>query len=202
MKKITTFIFLMVMISCNKNQSYTDNEQIRKKETRIIIQTLINSTAETTLPICTSLKKLTIKTDLKEQNKIKDSVSIIKLAPIGNILSQNNEIFIEKLLVVKSVFNQKDSLNFVSQNFCLSNLYIPKSISKSAKTISLEELKSQKINAQYMIISIPIFSSDNKKAYVEIDYYSKNRNFGMSFFLQKIGEKWKVVYSRGNWSAC
>lgn len=202
MKKITTFIFLIVMISCNKNQSCTDNEQIRKTETSIIIQTLIDSTAETSLPICTSLKKLNIRTDLKEQNKIKDSVSIIKLAPIGNIISQNTEIFIEKLIVVKSVFNQKDSLNFVSQNFCLSNLYIPKNISKSAKTISLDELKNQKINTQYMMISIPIFSSDNMKAYVEIDYYSKNRNFGESFFLVKIGEKWKVVYSRGNWSAC
>jgi hypothetical protein len=84
----------------------------------------------------------------------------------------------------------------------LSYLFIPKNISKRAKTIFLTELKNQKINTEYIIISIPIFSSDNKKAYVEIDYYSKNRNFGESFFLEKIGEKWKVVYRLGNWSAC
>nr|WP_315151221.1 hypothetical protein [uncultured Flavobacterium sp.] len=202
MKKITTFLFFIAIISCNKNQSCNEHEQIRKIETSIIIQTLIDSTAKTSLPICTSLKKLNIRTDLKEQNKIKDSVSIIKLPPKEDILSQNTEVFIEKLLVGKSIFNQKDSLNFVAQNFCLPKLYIPKNISKRVKTISLTELQSQKLNTEYIIVSIPIFSNDNKKAYVEIDYYSKNRNFGESFFLEKIGEKWKVVYRFGNWSAC
>jgi hypothetical protein len=202
MKKITTFLFLIAIISCNQNQSCNNNEQIRNTETSNIIQTLIDSTAKTSLPICTSLKKLNIRTDLKEQNNIKDSESIIKLPPKEDILFQNKEIFIEKLLVVKSIFNQKDSLNFVSQNFCLPNLDIPKNISKRAKIISLAELKNKKINPEYIIISIPIFSSDNKKAYVEIDYYSKKRNFGESFFLEKIGEKWKVVYRFGNWSAC
>lgn len=202
MKKIITFLLLIVIFSCNKNQSCRDIEKIRKIETTNIIQTFIDSTSKTSLPICTSLKKLTIRTDLKAQMKIQDSKVAIKLLPKEDLISKNSEIFIEKLLTTNSIFNQKDSLNFVTQNFYLPNFYIPKEISKRTKTISLSELKRQKTTTGYIIISIPIFSSDNKKAYVEVDYYSKNRNFGESYFLEKNGEKWKIVYSLGYWSSC
>ena len=68
--------------------------------------------------------------------------------------------------------------------------------------MSLSKLKNDNITNEFIIFSIPIFSSDNKKAYIEIDIYSKMYRHGESYFLEKNKGKWRVIYSATNWSAC
>lgn len=206
MKKITIFLLLLISISCNKKQSCNDNKKAREIETANIIKTLINSTTENTLPICTNLKKLNVRTDLKIQMKNKDSIAIIKLPPKKDIISQNTEVFIEKLLKTKynnkTFFDKRDSLNFVEQNYSLNSNLVPKKICEKTKTVSLAKLKSENSNIEYIIISNPIFSSNNKKAYIEIDKYTKIYRHGESLFLEKIGKTWKIIHVAKNWSAC
>jgi len=199
MKKIITFFLLIVIISCNKSQGCDDTQKIREIETANIIGSFNYNKGS--LPICITLKKLNIRTDLKAERNRNDSMVIVKLPPKEDLLSRNTELFIEKLLD-SNFFNQSDSLNFVQQNYCLSHYSIPNEISEKVKTISLATLKNQKEKNEYIIMSIPIFSIDNKKAYIEIDTYAKDYKHGESFYLEKNGEKWKVIYIVNNWNQC
>jgi hypothetical protein len=200
MKKIIVFLILPIIFSCNRNQNC--NEKIRNTETIQIIQTI--SGEGVSLPICTNLKKLNIRTDLQETQKNSEPSKIISVPIKEKSIFQNTEIMIEKILWAKyngkRFFNKKDSLNFVQQNHCLENYRIPKDTLKRINTISLATLENKKSHHNFVILSTPIFSSNNKKAYVEIDTYSKERH-GESIYLEKIENKWKVIFIDRNWYA-
>ena len=193
MKKVAVFLLLIMTISCNNRQNCDDNIKIREIETNNIILTLIDSTSENIFPICTSLKKLNIRTDFN----VKKKKVIIKLPPKTDLISVNSDVFIETLLQTnyrgKAFFDKNDSLNFVEQNYCLNSKLISDELFKKIKTISLTELKDEKSNFEYIIISNPIFSSDNKKAYIEVDTKSVGCIYGSSYFLEKQGETWKII---------
>jgi hypothetical protein len=137
MKKVAAFLILIMTISCNNRQNCNDNIKIREIETNNILLTLIDTTSENIFPICTSLKKLNIRTDFN----VKKKKVIIKLPPKTDLISNNSDVFMEKLLQTnyngKTFFDKNDSLNFVEQNYCLNNKLISKEISKKIKTVSL-----------------------------------------------------------------
>lgn len=206
MKNILLLIILFI-VSCNNEKS---QELIRQKESINIIQTIIQEKGieivqdlgnDNKIQICLNLKKIIINAKCFEDIKANNKLIVIKF-PKKSFTNQG-EVCIEKIYKSKPINNSffliKDSLNILNQNEILKELKIPNSITQNFKTVELtENLKTAK---KYIQFSIPIFSKDNTKAYLESDYYSDNENsYGNSIYLEKKNGKWKIKYIEGNWS--
>jgi hypothetical protein len=192
-------------MGCSKNDcSY--NEKIRKIETEKIIETFLREkyieNSKNSDAVCNNFKKLKINSEsiYKEPT---NKVTIIKLPPSLPRILQNTEIYIEMLLNANlkgnKIFNSKDSINFVEQNNCFFKYTLPEKISKKLKTIPVSEIDKAD---NYIILSIPIFSEDNQKAYVEIDCYRKELQFGVSAYLEKKDNLWKIIDTKEIWTKC
>lgn len=205
MKNILLLIILFLSsCNCKKNQDF-----IRQKETINIIQTLIEQKGfemasdfptEKELSICLNLKKIIINTKCFEETKADNKITLIKL-PEKSFTNQE-EVCIEKIYKSKPINNSffliKDSLDIANQNGNFKTFKIPKSIIQKFKTVELT--KNLKITEKYIQFSIPIFSKDNTKAYLEFDHYSKNDSYGKSIYLEKKEGKWKIKYIERNWN--
>ena len=201
------FLIILFLVSCNSEKS---QEFIRQKESIKIIQTLIEEKGlemvrdlrnGNKLPICLNLKKNIINAKCFEDINANNKLIVVKL-PEKSFTNQG-EICIEKVCKSKPINNSffllKDSLNILNQNQTLKELKIPKSITQGFKTV--ESTENLKITEKYIQFSIPIFSEDNTKAYLEFDYYSDNENsYGNSIYLEKKNGKWKIEYIKGNWN--
>jgi hypothetical protein len=204
MKKFLIFLTLLV-VSCNKNDC-TTSEKIRKIETDRIIETFFEQNHfennKDAYAVCISFKKLKINTESLYAKPTK-KIQIIKLPTHLSKILQNTEVYIEKLLNAnlkgEKIFKFKDSTNFVEQNNCFFKYTVPKNIAGKIKTIPVSKIENA---TDYMIFSIPIFSEDNKKAYMEIDYYSKELPHGQSVYLEKKDTIWKVIYTKNIWVKC
>lgn len=203
---ILGFIFLGLFFWLGSKKR---EELIREKESIIIIQTLLEEKGlemvqglytEQKLPICLNLKKNIVNTKCFEETKINDEIVEIPL-PEKSFTSPAG-VCIEKIYrsrpIDNSFFLKNDSLDIVKQNETIKALKIPKSITQKFKTVELTE--SLKIVEKYIQFSIPIFSKDNTKAYLEFDYYSSNENSsGISLYLEKDNGKWKIKDIERNW---
>lgn len=197
-------LFFLILLSCNSKKN---EELIREKESITIIQTLLEEKGlemindfrtEQKLPICLNLKKVIVKTKCTEE--VNDEISIIKLPERS--FTNPAEVCIEKIYKPKSIDNsfflKNDSLNIVNQNKTFNAFKIPKSITQKFKTVELS--KNLKITEKYIQFSIPIFSKDNTKVYLEFDHHSDNeKSYGNSIYLEKVNGKWKIKYIEGNW---
>ena len=200
-------LFVLTLLSCNTKKN---EDLIREKESIIIIQTLIEEKGlemvsdfrtEKELPICLNLKKVIVKTKCFEETKANYKITVIKF-PEKSFTNQA-EVCIEKIYksrpINNSFFLKNDSLNIVNQNETFKAFKIPKSITQKFKTVELT--KSLKITEKYIQFSIPLFSKDNTKAYLEFDHYSDNENsYGKSIYLEKVNGKWKIKYIERNWA--
>ena len=203
MKKITIFLILIIT-GCSKNDCST-NEKIRKIETDKILETFIKQNrienSKDSYAVCSSFKKLKISTEDIYAKPTKPSV--VKLPPRLPIILQNTEIYIQMLLNAnlkgEKIFNIKDSINFVKQNNCFLKYTLPQKISKKLKIIPVSEIDKAE---DYIILSIPIFSEDNKKAYMEVDCYQKELPYGISVFLEKKENIWQVIHTKDIWVKC
>jgi hypothetical protein len=98
-----------------------------------------------------------------------------------------------------SFFLKKDLDNIIKQNNGLEKFNIPKNITKKFKTV--EYSKKIAVANEYIQFSIPIFSKDNKKAYLEYDKHTGNENsYGKSLYLEKINGKWKIKFWEKLWA--
>lgn len=203
MKKITIFLVLIIT-SCNKTDC-SDNEKIRKIETDKIVETFIKQNyidnSKDSYAVCNSFKKLKISTEDIYAEPTRPSV--VKLPPRLPIILQNTEIYIQMLLKAnlkgEKIFSSRDSINFAEQNNCFLKYTLPRKISKKLKTISVSKIDKTE---GYIILSIPIFSEDNKKAYMEVDCYRKELPYGISVFLEKKENVWQVIHTKDIWVKC
>ncbi|WP_281234328.1 hypothetical protein [Flavobacterium gelatinilyticum] len=192
------------MTSCAKNDC-VNNEKIRKIETDKIVETLLKQkhigNSKDSYAVCSSFKKLKINTESIYTDSTK-KIEIVKLPKRLPRIYENSEIYIEKLLNAnfngEKIFKNKDSLNFVEQNNCFLNYRLPKTTSGKVKTISVSKIEKAE---DYLILSIPIFSKDNKKAYIQMDYYPKRYQYGISVYLEKKDNVWKITTSKEHWSS-
>lgn len=198
MKKITIFLILIIT-GCNKNDC-SSNEKIRKIETDKILETLLQQkyieNYKDSYTFCISLRKLKINTESLYTDSTK-KIKTVKLPRIGPKILENAEINIENILEVnlngEKFFNFNDSISFVEQNNCFLEYTLPEKVSRKVKTISVFQAEKDE---NFIILSIPIFSEDNKKAYMKIDYYPKRYQYGTSIYLAKTDSVWKVKLSK------
>jgi hypothetical protein len=77
------------------------------------------------------------------------------------------------------------------------------STKKNYKLVMLKNILSDRkknINYEYFHFSIPLFSCDQKTAYIELDYQSKGiYGEGMSYILKKTNNKWTIIRVLSRW---
>lgn len=186
-------------------------EEIRKAETINIIKDLLEQEemnfvsdfpSKEELPICINLKKVIVRTNCFEKVKNTDVITTVKL-PVRTFLSEG-EVCIEQLYSSKPIkdgfFMLKDSSDIVNQKNCNQSVIIPRDIVKNFKTVVYSD--KTPIAKRYVQFSFPIFSKDNKRAYVEFDHHSTLERYGNGLLLEKINGKWKIVEILRGWNAC
>jgi len=103
----------------------------------------------------------------------------------------------------KMFFSKKDSLNIMAQSLNSQKIEIDKIILDKLNSTTFEkEMIKLKNGKQYNFyeMKVPVFSLDNQKAYVELDYRCGGLcGGGKAIFLEKIKGKWKIVEKRTTW---
>lgn len=212
-KSIIKLILLLFILSCNtkyESEKSSDKDIIlnekqispqRVEDINLIVNAIIIQDSLEILKsddhsnfLSTELRKLPI--DIPERQ---DNGLIPPPAPgriyLSEILNDviNNEVF----------FSTKDSSNLIAQNSNPSKFEIDKSVLKNINfTTTDKEVKKQKKEDFYRFyaMTIPIFSLDNKKAYVELDYHCGTLcGYGNAIYLKKIRGKWIIVEKVKTW---
>lgn len=202
MKKIilyTVIIFAFCNCQNKKEKTSVAAEQIKDINEiveAIIIQDSLDvfSKSEDSTMFCSELRKLKIHIPEKIENGL-----IPPPPPRG--------IYITTLLSEKIIgerFSSKDSLFILEQNSNPEKLKIEKNLLSKLNSITIEKAlikrkKSEKLFTFYKM-TIPIFSIDRQKAYVELDHHCSGLcGSGLAIYLKKINGKWQIIEKRQTW---
>ncbi len=196
---IFTFLFLL---SCKNSESKTELETSKVNDINQIVQVVIIEDSLNILKngtdtrmFCEELTKLTVYVPEKTQN------GEIPPPPPPSF----KEVSIEYLLHYRKsfYFNTKDSLNLLKQNSNPEKFKIEKNLAeKINQTTREKEINKKKMGKPFDFyeMTIPIFSLDNQKAYLELNHHCGSLcGGGMSIYLRKINGKWKIVDKRQTW---
>jgi hypothetical protein len=199
MKRITYYAVLFIVFSCcqNKKEKTNTNSEsitnINEIVEAIIIQDSLDvfSKSKDSPMFCSELRKLNISIPEKNENGL-----IPPPPPRG--------IYITTLLSEKIIgerFSAKDSLFILEQNSNPEKLKIEKKLLSKLNSIAKEEalIKSKKLFTFYEM-TIPVFSIDKQKAYVELDHHCSGLcGSGKALYLKKINGKWKIIEKWQTW---
>ncbi|WDF48474.1 hypothetical protein PQ459_08345 [Chryseobacterium sp. KACC 21268] len=195
MKKLLTLFLLLILIGCSKSKF--DIEE-RNEDISSIIKTVIETDS------------LNVSKNNPENNKIVQFLKKVKVVlpnPDKNIISPPNrdareldEIYNSKS---ERVFSKNDSLYLLSQNTNPDSLEISNKLKVKYNYSQLSKILKDRDNGnyyQYYEFEIPLFSKDNKTAYIELNYHSKGYfGKGIAYILKKENDKWKVVDRTLTW---
>ncbi|MFD2910243.1 hypothetical protein ACFSX9_16045 [Flavobacterium ardleyense] len=203
MRIIFIILFICLLFAnCKKNNSEFNNSEI--KEINDIVKIVIledslnvlKSESESKM-FCENLIKLNIYIPEKR----KENEPIHPLSPSFNNVSIENLIYYK--IENKMFFTNTDSLFLLKQNLKPNELKIENKIIKKLNVTSKKiELEKKKIGKSYNYyeMTIPAFSKDNQKAYLELNHYCGNLcGSGKSIYLKKVNGKWKIVDKRRTW---
>lgn len=202
MKRITFYTVLFIAFSCSQNKKEKPNTNsesitnINEIVEAIIIQDSLDvfSKSKDSPMFCSELRKLNISIPEKNENGL-----IPPPPPRG--------IYITRLLSEKIIgerFSAKDSLFILEQNSKPEKLKIEKKLLSKLNSITIEEAlikrkKSKKLFTFYEM-TIPVFSIDRQKAYVELDHHCSGLcGSGLAIYLQKINGKWQIIEKWQTW---
>ena len=184
-------LFIFILIACNNNKSKEKQLLPDKKDINEIVKVIIEKKhLRADVPFVAELNKNIILSSNYASNAPR---------PIGSILI--NDVLKIKLNKV-NFFAKTDSLYILYQNSIFKTFRIDGTASKYVTLISsnqiLKDRKLEKVTRFYNM-SIPIFSADNKKAYVELDFSCPLCGSGTALFLIKVNEKWTIVKEENLW---
>jgi hypothetical protein len=200
MKKIILICIFLMISGCKdkgketKLASFTDRDISEIVETILIQDSLpVFKNDKNSKSLCVELIKINIEIPVKRENN---------LPPIPF-----NNITINKLLSLKieneRFFLSTDSIYLTSQNseqkiFSLEQ----KVVAKINSTTNEKEISKQKRGEKYEFyeMTIPLFSKDRTKAYVELNHYCGSLcGSGKAILLSKINGKWSIVDKYRTW---
>ncbi|EKT3966161.1 hypothetical protein NTJ12_001216 [Flavobacterium psychrophilum] len=205
MKNILLILLVSFSLTKCKNNSETKFDSSKIKDINEIVKTVI---LEDDLNVLKNEKESKmfceelIKLDIYIPEKRKDNEPIPPPPP-----PSFNDISIENLLYYKieneMFFTSNDSLYLLQQNLNPQKLKIETEVvEKINLTTKEKEGNKRKIGESYNFyeMTIPVFSSDNQKAYLELNHYCGGLcGSGKSIFLKKINSKWKIVDKWRTW---
>ena len=203
MKK--TFFYILIslnFLSCKNPNENIEFDDFKENEIFDIVESIIIQDSLRIIKngkdkryLLESLKKLVIIIPEKE----KSGIETIPLPFFNNVEVKN---LVGRKINDKIFFTEKDSLNIINQNENPENLKLHQRILNKINSISYEEAKPKynKENLDLYEMSIPIFSSNNKKAYVQLNNHCGSLcGEGIEIFLEKINGKWKIIYKQRTW---
>lgn len=192
MNKNILFITLLLLVACANEHAKkalpspgkTDIEEIVKV---IVLQDSLNNTG---IPLSQDLTKINL--------ELKDCDTI---SPIGHESLNINRLLRDQL-DNHYFFAKRDSSDLVSQNkiiksFKLDSLFLK--IIKLTNNKQVQGLRKAGEFARYYEITLPLFSSDGKKAWVELNDYCPLCGYGLTIFLEKIRGHWTILHQAQNW---
>lgn len=195
MKKLSTIFLLLILIGCSKSEF---NIQERNEDINSIVATIIETDSINVLknnPENNQIVQFLKKVKIVLPNTNKDII-----APINN-----DEIILDKIYNSKfeRAFSKNDSLYLLSQNFNPDSLEISNKLKEKYNYSELSNIFKDRDGGkyyQYYEFEIPLFSKDNKTAYVEMNYHSESYfGKGIAYILKNENGKWKIIDRRGTW---
>jgi hypothetical protein len=119
-----------------------------------------------------------------------------------------DQISINDLLIYeyrgRRLFTSVDSTFILFQSDTLKQLSIDTNSIEQYNFVSRQTLNQDQRKGKtygYIVVSIPIFSKDLNKAYIEVDHYCKGGLCGGGYFLflKKQYGKWKIIARQQTW---
>ena len=197
MRNYLSILFIILAFGCkDKSERLLEERktEIEKIVECVILQDSLNVFKNdlTGIPLLKELKKLKV-------HSIASNIENIPPKPENGIYLR--DLFYYHLDV--DFLPKKDSLNILNQNQVLKIYLIEGSFSKKIKLTTYKEQKVKakaNVDANFLYLSIPIFSADNSKAYIEItEICFGNCGWGEAVYLEKKNGKWKIIYKRELW---
>ena len=203
MTNIILSITFFLIFSCKNSESKVEFTSTRVKEINEIVKVIISedsldvskNTNDKSM-LCIELIKLNIYIPEKPKN------GEIPPPPPPSF----NDVSITDLLNFnrKSTFsNAVDSLYLLQQNLNPEKLENDnKLVGKVNFTTKEKEINKKKTGKPYNYyeMTIPVFSSDNQVAYLELNNYcGRLCGSGKSLYLKKINGKWKIIKKWRTW---
>jgi hypothetical protein len=183
MRLVVALLFSMFQLSCRPPSPQfnpTNNDNINQ-----VVKAIINDEGnyfKDSLPLSIDLKKMTV------ANLPLDSTQRVGAIPIEWILNKDHA----------EQFNPKDSLYILSQNNKVKSFRLDKSFFSNI-TLTTADAQETLKPPRFYEISIPIFSADNKKAYVQMNKHCEMCGKGYTFYLEKRNKEWKIIWWTLRW---
>jgi hypothetical protein len=184
MGRFLFFIIAVVLVGCQSSKrpfKPSGDDNISQVVVAIIDDE--RSFVKKNVPLSVDLRKITV------ANLPLDSAQHIGAIPIKWVLNTDHA----------ESFDKKDSSYILSQNYKVKNNKLNKNLFPDFKLTNAAEQKRLKAPRFFYEISIPIFSSDYKKAYVEVDKYCDMCGQGYTFYLEKRDGEWEIVWWDMRW---
>lgn len=201
MKKIISIIIISYfLVNCKNNtvKDSLDSSNINEIVEAIIIQDSLNvlKNEKGSDIFCADLVKVKI---LHAEKNKKESVPL----PPSNDFVLLDELINTKING-KLFFTNNDSITLLMQNSNPQKIRICNEIFYKINSTTSEKLKERrnKNNRPFSFyeMSIPLFSLDREKAYVQIGHYcGRLCGSGKAIYLKKINGKWKIIDIRSTW---
>jgi len=105
------------------------------------------------------------------------------------------------MLAQKGIFSKTDSSFFVYQNSILPSFVLTDT---PIKVTSESEKKEQKVDSwrnPVIVITLPVFSLDHNKAYVQVAINNADAGHGEEYFLVKENGIWRIKFKQMMWVA-
>lgn len=189
---ITSFIILFIGCNLKSKNFVLDESKINEINTiieSVIVQDSIEIFQEynESKILCSNLVKLSIEVPNKiMKDRIPPPFKTIYIDNLINI-SFNGNIF----------FSKVDSIYILSQDLDSTTISLKIFLNDSVNLKLCSELQMPN---EYYQMSIPIFSLDNKRVYVQLDYICGALcGYGKEYFLEKIDGKWEIIGKFNIW---
>ena len=198
-KTVALLVILLSFFSCKKANNDLSVSHLNRKDINEIVETIIIDDSLTVLKeennyrmFCDSLIKLDIyipERRMKEGDPPPPPHPFHSIS-IYNLLSEKDSL----------TFKTKDSLFLINQNSGIGKLAIEKTLAGKINTTTKGQEIDKKESGKsydYYEMTIPLFSSDYKKAYVILNHYcGRLCGGGRSIWLEKKNGKWIII---GQW---
>lgn len=199
---ILVLIISLFLTNCKNSNDKIEFDSSKINEVNNIVEAII---IQDSLDVLKSKKKSRyflenlVKLNIINPIKEKNGMETIPLPFFNNVKSEN---LINRKINDKLFFTVKDSSNIISQNLYPENLKLDTRILSKINSISFQEAKA-KYKKEYINLyemSIPIFSLDRKRAYVQLNNHcGRLCGEGMEIFLENLNGKWKIIYKQRTW---
>lgn len=192
MLKSWLILFLCFLFACKSNGPRDKQLLPDKNDVNEIVKVVIEKedSVHRNALLVSELHRVMVATPALPDN-VPPPPDLLQLNSLLNV-KINNEVF----------FRKTDSLHLLFQNHLYKTFPIEKELAKRIKFISSAEAASDMASEKsirFYKMTIPIFSSDNKKAYVEWDYSCPLCGYATAIFLKKEDGKWLIVREENLW---